>query len=311
MNLPGLNSQVTHSNLALERYLRSMQVYTQNLTTGYIKGDKWYVDGELAGSGDGTTWEKAFLTINEAIAVAGDGDMVTVAPHQYVEDATIAITQDSLKLLAAEIGPNKALTRTEIRQHGGTDTNVISVEGAHNVEIAGFRITPYNSLTSCGITVAETAETYGVYIHDNYFYAPAATNTRPLVLGDGGTYNADSAVIMNNEFWKGGGASIYQIEIGQSNKCLIAGNTLTQIGSGQYSLKLSDNGAENGKILNNIWWAAENGAKAIWTPATLVAGDWCIDGNHFVNYSSANAIIDASNTALGLNYYGEVVIGTG
>lgn len=271
------------------------------------QGKYLFVDGERSASGNGRGWTTAFDNITEAVAAANDNDVIFVAPHQYVEDATLAITQANLKLIAVQTGPNKALTRTEIRQHGNIDTNVISVN-SHNVEISGFRITPYNSTTSVGINVADAAETYGVYIHDNYFYAPAATNTRPLVLGDGGTYNADSAAIINNEFWKGGSASKYQIEIGQSNKCLIAGNTFTQIGSGQYSLKLSDNGAENGKILDNVWWAAETGAKAIWTPATLVAGDWCIDGNHFANYTSADAILDPSNTALGLNYYGETVI---
>jgi len=310
MKAPGLNQETVHGNTGLEKFLASSLAYSQNLSMGYIKGDKWYVDKGVAGSGDGTSWEKAFKTITESIAVAGDDDRVIVAPGQYDEEpATLAITQNNFKLLALETGPNKALTRTEIRMHGVSDTDVISVN-SHNVEIAGFRITPYDSTTSCGITVASDAETYGVYIHDNYFYAPAATNTRPLVLGDGGTYNADSAAIINNEFWKGGGASIYQIEIGQSNKCLIAGNTFTQIGSGQYSLKLSDNGAENSKILNNVWWAAESGAKAIWTPATLVAGDYCIDGNHFVNYSSADAILDPADEAVGLNYYNESVITT-
>ena len=105
MELPGLTQETVHGNYGLEKYLRDFQVYSQNLATGYIVGEKYYVNKDVAGSGDGKTWNKAFKTITEGIAVAGDDDRVIVAPGQYNEEpATLAITQSNFKLLAAEMG---------------------------------------------------------------------------------------------------------------------------------------------------------------------------------------------------------------
>ena len=44
-----------------------------------------YVDASVSASGDGTSWENAFKTIQEAMEAASDGDTVTVAEGIYVE----------------------------------------------------------------------------------------------------------------------------------------------------------------------------------------------------------------------------------
>ena len=60
--------------------------------TGNIGGLKtpnkvWYVDGsQITGvSGDGTTWDEAFLTITEAMAVVGENDIVYVAAKEITD----------------------------------------------------------------------------------------------------------------------------------------------------------------------------------------------------------------------------------
>ena len=57
-----------------------------------------------------------FHTINEAMAVAQDYDDVNVWPGEWVEDATISITQDYLRLRAACSGPFHALEGTALWQ---------------------------------------------------------------------------------------------------------------------------------------------------------------------------------------------------
>jgi len=318
MIAPGINSQVTHSNLALEMYLRNMQVYTQNLATGYIKGDKWYVDGELDGSGDGSTWDKAFLTINEAISAAGDDDVIFAAPHQYVETATINITQTNLKLLAAYTGPNKALIRTEIRQHSGSEVPCITCN-VHGVEIAGFRVTPYSSNVGTGILLGSAANTYGTYIHDNYFYqvevGDAMANAITMGVDDG--FDCDSTYISNNHFFAGGNRTngVGIVEWNSATRSVIEGNTFFQYTNHtqNYAINIYNAAGYRGQILNNNFFAAEIGVTAKVCVAinnpTSVGGDSMIDGNRFVGYAGDDQCIASSiDNCLGLNYHNEDVI---
>jgi hypothetical protein len=60
----------------------NLNVYAAPLPVGGI----WYVDGNMGASGDGTTWPKAFRTIQEGIDAASDGDIVVVAVDTYFEN---------------------------------------------------------------------------------------------------------------------------------------------------------------------------------------------------------------------------------
>jgi hypothetical protein len=52
----------------------------------FAAGKTWYVDASVSQSGDGSSWPKAFKTIQEGIDAAFDGDTVTVAEGTYVEN---------------------------------------------------------------------------------------------------------------------------------------------------------------------------------------------------------------------------------
>ncbi len=254
------------------------------------KGDYWFVDGDVAASHGGKSWDNAFKTINEAIAVAGDDDRVFVSPGQYKEDDTIAITQSNFALVAAQTGPGRALIRTEIRQHGNNDVDCISINGAHNVEIAGFRITPRVGTNHTGIAVSGTAASYGVWIHDCYHYSPAQVGTVAIEMGSA-SFDADSLVIENNDFWVGGGGALAVIDWRLSTRGMVRGNTFTTTGgAGVKTIDCYDNGNVMGMILDNYFFAKEGGHIEI--SVSTDRGDFYIAGNHFAGQSGAGNCFD-------------------
>ncbi len=251
--------------------------------------------------------------LQQVKAVGGYADII-VWPGQYKESATIDITNDSTRLLAAEMGPRRALTRTEIRQHGNVDTPIISIEGAHNVEIAGFRLTPYSGANGRSINAGRVSAPYSLYIHDNYFYCATSTPVH-LVLGTDASFDCDSAYIANNDFYLGGGADKGIIEWNSATRAQIVSNTFWMHGntSSYMGINIYDAAAFRGGIMDNWFTNIEvglsgSGAVGINNP-TAVGGDGIITGNHFINFASdANCIASMLNQTLGPNYNNEAII---
>ena len=282
------------------------------------QGRYWFVDGELSATGSGKSWVSAFTEINSALAVAGDNDVIFAAPHQYKETATINITQANLKLIAAQTGPNKALIRTEIRQHGNVDTPCITCN-VHGVEVAGFRVTPYSANTGTGIVLGSTANTYGTYIHDNYFYQVEVGDAmaNAITMGVDASFDCDSTYISDNHFFAGGNRTdpVGIVEWNSATRSVIEGNTFFQYTSHStnFAINIYDAPGYRGQILSNNFYAAEiggapNACVAINNP-TSVGGDAMIDDNHFVNYGSDEACIASPiDAVLGINYNNEHVI---
>jgi len=282
-------------------------------------GDKWYVDGDNGSNGNsGKSSRSPLETIVAANASLDTGGRIIVWPHQYIETETIAITKSNVQLIAAQMGPRRALTRTEIRQYGNVDTACISVEGAHNVEIAGFRITPYASITAAGIQAGQVSAPYGLYIHDNYFYGVEAAGSYALLLGTQGSFDCDSAYVSHNDFWLGGDPNSAVKGIIQWNSATrgyFCDNIIGQDGNNANSVALYiyDAAAFRLHILDNRWVNVEVGLTgsncvAISNPVA-VGGDGMIDGNHFINYAGDNnCMVSHLDQNVGLNYLNEHVI---
>lgn len=259
-----------------------------------------------------------FGTINGAVARAGDDSTVLVYPGQYKETATINITQANFKLLAAEFGPRKALIRTEIRQHGNAEVPCITCN-VHGLEVAGFRITPYSSNIGTGIALGTAANTYGAYIHDNYFYCVEVGDAmaNAITLGVDASFDCDSTYISNNHFFAGGNRTdpVGIIEWNSATRSVIRDNTFFQYTnhSANYAINIYDAAGYRGQIIDNKFFAAEIGVTAKVCVAinnpTVVGGDVFIDGNVFVGYSGDDQCVASStDPALGLNYHNEDVV---
>ncbi len=135
----------------------------------------WYVDKNKTGpavSGDGLSWDKAFLTVTEAIAAAGDYDVIFIGHGVYSEAATLAITQVGLKIFGAGTsglvwGP------TSLKSDTAAD-HIMSIN-CNGVEIAGLDFIA-NTTSKNSIQMGDTATTYKTHIHDCHFGGGGTTN---------------------------------------------------------------------------------------------------------------------------------------
>jgi len=134
----------------------------------------WYVDKNKtsAASGDGKSWDDAFITVTEAVAAAGNYDIIYIGHGVYSEAATLAITQTGLKIFGAGTsgyiwGP------TSLKSNTAAD-HMMSIN-ANEVEIAGLDFIT-NTTSKNAIQMGNTTTTYKVHIHDCHFGGGGTTN---------------------------------------------------------------------------------------------------------------------------------------
>lgn len=161
----------------------------------------WYVDKNKtspAASGDGLSWDQAFLTLTEAVAAAGRYDIIYVGRGYYQEAATITIesTQRGLKI----IGPTSGGVSTSNGFSSATSGDHILIIDADDVEICGLSFWCVTNGKS-GIIIGDDYDGYNNWIHDCTFITGTAGNT----LGEYGikVNNTDDCVgtlIENNYF---------------------------------------------------------------------------------------------------------------
>lgn len=132
----------------------------------FIKKDTqiWYVDSgkSTATSGDGLTWDAAFITLAEAVDAAGDHDTILVAPNdiETVDAAGIEITQEGLRIIgsaSSQGGQNSAFKCT------GTDAMIRIA--ADRVEIAGIYLSQRGAYPTIEIGSATVGAVYETHIH--------------------------------------------------------------------------------------------------------------------------------------------------
>ena len=162
----------------------------------------WYVDKNKtnpASSGDGLSWDNAFLTLTEAVAAAGAYDIIYMGRGYYTEAATITIssTQRGLKIF----GPTSGGVPTSNGLSSATSADDILIINADDVEIAGITFWCLTNGKN-GIDIGADYDGYSNWIHDCCFLTGNADND----LGEYGikVNNTDDCVgtlIENNLFY--------------------------------------------------------------------------------------------------------------
>ena len=175
----------------------------------------YYVNANVAASGTGTSWDTAFQTITEAVAAATtQNDIIYVAPGDYDEGATLAITTQGLQIIGP--GPdtqNKAMIYDG--QSAGYDLMTIN---AHEVIIDGIAFSAAED-TYDGIVVGGSSASYKVTIRNcrldgwsgEYGIQAGAVNDCPDILIENNLFrswntaavqlNCTRACVRNNIFW--------------------------------------------------------------------------------------------------------------
>ncbi len=133
----------------------------------------WYVNASVTSSGDGSTWETAFNTIQEGMDAAADGDTVVVAQGTYVENTHFK-------------GKNIVLRSTDPLDPGAVENTVIDGNEAgpvvafdgtedENCVLAGFRIQNGSAINGGGICGGTEEEHTRAAIRNNVITANEAT----------------------------------------------------------------------------------------------------------------------------------------
>ena len=121
-----------------------------------------FVNSSNTASGDGKTWETAYITLQEAVTAAVDFDTILIAPNsiETVAAGGIAITQEGLRILGANGSPG--------RQSSGlkcTGTAAMFVITGDRVEIAGLHLSQRGAYICVQVGSASDGAVYGTWVH--------------------------------------------------------------------------------------------------------------------------------------------------
>ena len=247
----------------------------------FIKKDTqiWYVDSGKTSpsvSGDGLTWEHAFITLQEAVTAAGDHDTILVAPNDIATIASggIEITQEGLRIL----GPlaDNALQNAAFKITAGTSPMFTIL--ADRVEIAGLHLSC--RIAYPAICIGSVADGVGTAIYETHIHdcniTGYSTATFGVAMGGSGGFgvatqcDAVNLLINNNKF------------TGFVTACVVVSGSRMTVKNNEFDVPVDTIGVT----------VVETGGNR---------GYWKINDNYFVGIANASttAIKFAGNTTLG------------
>lgn len=202
-------------------------------------GTAYFVNSNVTTEGNGTTWETAKDTIDEAVALCTFGDRIYVAQgHQEVKAASgdiftldvngvtiIGISNGGMSGPIASGAATLNLMPLFILDHASATATI----SAPNCRITGLRFESDVADCAIGLTISAAADGYVV---DNCFFRDGAA-AEELVIAINVAADSDAGIIANNVFstFPSGGCANAIVLAGGSDDSIISGN----IANGTYS----------------------------------------------------------------------------
>jgi hypothetical protein len=221
----------------------------------------YYVDGDVANSGNGTSWAKAFKTIQEAVDASARYDEIWVKMGTYTLSAEITVD----KAVYIYGGFDGSETRLEQRDW---KTNVTTVDG--NDTVRGFYIQENVGIDGFTITNGKAKNGGGILVN-NVFTVSIANcvfDSNSVTGNGGGIYNSKAHLtIENSSFFdntaggSGGGISNAEAHVTIENSSFF-NNIATDNGGGIHNYSISpsitnslfyENNASSGGGINNSY----------------------------------------------------------
>jgi hypothetical protein len=256
-----------------------------------------YVDSNVSSSGDGKTWDKAFLTITEGITelnkLDGLGATLLIAPGYYIEVAADVPVLSASDCLIQGVG----LPEDTVWYGSGTagvagasTDHLLTILGGNN-QVDGLAMFTHKNDKAC-IRFIDTGGGYaGSYnVISNCYFPPLVQDLVGYsILYSGGTANQ----IINNKFYGCAVAAISMVgNVGKPIRNVISNNHFvgTTIGisvtDDNYNTLISDNWFSAGSE------TSEDMTNAINLSAGFTAGTITVMKNYF-EQSAANDIADS------------------
>lgn len=292
-----------HSGSAKYRNLevvKRLQVAGNEMPILPMNGDIFYVDKNVASSGDGKSWGTAFKTITEGIAALGNYDTLIIGPGNYDEAATISLDNlKGVKILGHNTGMQWGEGSTNWRDVTSED-DLLDVSGCQGIEISGigFVVT-----TADKDAVNFDGLNYSVHIHDCCFTGDCGGGTKMAYAINAAGSNAPDLYVHDCRFFR-----IKTAAIVMGHQRNVIKNNFFIVPASGHGINYTSGTAPYNLIADNYFLGANSSDIGISGTAGS-AGNEMIVNNLFANLSSE---IETSKDENCLeNYYADYSTGGG
>lgn len=294
LNTDGSNINAYRGNITA----RNFPGVLAGVPSGY-SSNTWYVDSDKTTSGNGQSWVQAYKTVTEALAAAGDHDVILIQKGIYDEGAVLNITQEGLKMFGMNT-TDYMFGTTSLKASAAN--HIIFTVNANEVEIGNLAFIQ-NNANKC-ISVATTVSTYKTHIRNCHFGSGAATYG---VDGGAGVYDSVDVIIENCSFTIGGG--LVGARLNGTRCAIISSNFQIGTASTGYVHTPTTGNRPYTRVLGCLFHTVDvaNGI-GITVTGTPTVGFLTIDGCHFIYFADNNHAVSTRTGYCGLNWRDAAVL---